>query len=314
MPIFADTGAVVYSGATFLIDDPARALPGFPATNAILQSRKVNFTLTNLGTTTKLYTSGYKADIIALAQFYANYGATIDIEEGPVYKISVNLPYDEFAYLDEDPTKYALWEVIPNAVERDIFEVGIYSPSVQNGPISTTRLVVNNTIKGAIQQAYKNPMMTVNLTVKPEWSSAQYLAENYLALKRLGADSVQGFTQTLKRTLIINTLTNEAYDPISEGYPSRVNPLIAADDLTTLYSVPDNIQVHMLPSYSRQRTVTGQDGVTLVGLAGYLVKKPTYQQVTPNKIQLTQEFVWDEWLDSLYQPYNGDYTAFPPID
>ena len=311
--ILADTNAIVHSGPNFLVDDPATGLPGFPSTNAILQSRKVNFTLTNLGTTTKIYTSGYKADIVALAEFYADLGCTIDIEEGPVYKIQVSLPYDEFADLDSDPTRFSLWEVIPNAVERDIFEVGIFSPSVQDGPISSTRLLVNNTIKGAIQQAYKNPMMTVNLTVKPEWASAQYLAENYLALKRLGADAVQGFTQTLKRSLILDNQNQNQYDPISEGYPSRVNPLIAGSSLISLYNVPANIQIHMLPSYSRQRTVTGQDGVTLVGLAGYLVKKPTYQQVTPSKLQLVQEFVWDEWLDSLYQPYDGDYSVFPPI-
>lgn len=314
MAILADTNATIYGATSFLVDDPAENLPGFPLDSfAVLQSRKVNFTLTNLGTTTKIYTGGVKAGIVALAQFYANLGATIDIEEGPVYRITVTLPYDEFADLDRDPTKYALWEVIPNGIERDIFEVGIFSPTVQNGPISTQRLFVNNTIKGAIQQSYKNPMMTVNLIQNPAWASAQYLAENYLALKRLGADSVQGFTQTLKRTLIINTLTNQAYDPISEGFPSRVNPLICKDDLISLYSVPTNIQVHMLPSYGRPRTVTGQDGVTLIGLAGYLVKKPTYQQVTPNKIQLTQEFVWDEWLDSLYQPYNGDYSVFLPV-
>ena len=87
--ILADTNAVVYSGPNFLVDDPATGLPGFPSTNAILQSRKVNFTLTNLGTTTKIYTSGYKADIVALAEFYADLGCTIDIEEGPVYKIQV---------------------------------------------------------------------------------------------------------------------------------------------------------------------------------------------------------------------------------
>lgn len=311
MPILADTGAVVHGGPNFFVDDPARSLPGFPSTGAVLQSRKVNFTLTNLGTTTKKYTSGAKSDIIALAQFYANYGATIDIEEGPVYQITIGLPYDEFAYLDEDPTKYALWEVIPNAIERDIFEVGIFSPDVQNGPIVQYRRTVNNTIKGAIEQAYKNPMMTVNLIQNKAWAGSQYIAENFLALKRLKADAVQGFTQTLKRTLIINTLASQAYDPISEGNPGLVNPVVSAGNLISLYNIPLNIQVHMLPSYSRQRSVSGQDSVTLVGLAGYLVKKPTYQQVTPNKIQLTQEFVWDEWLDSLYYPYNGDYSQFP---
>ena len=311
MPIAADTGAIIHSGGVgYRIDDPAVGLQGWPGTGAILQSRKVNFTLTNLGTTTKVYTSTVKSDIISLAQFYADYGATIDIEEGPVYKITVNLPYDEFAYLDTDPSRYALWEVIPNSAQRDIFEVGIFSPSVQGGPISPQRVAVNNTIKGAIEQAARNPMMTVNLTVQPSWESAQYLAENFLALKRLKADGVQAFTQTLRRTILINTRTNNAYDPISENAPGNISPLITKGDIISRYNVPPNIQIHMLNSYKRTRTVTGQDGVTLVALAGYLVKKPTYQQVTPNKIQLSQEFIWDEWLDSLYQPWDGNYNKF----
>lgn len=313
MPILADTKAVQYGGVTPYRDDPAEGLPGWPGLNgAILQSRKMNFTLTNLGTTTKVYTCGVKSSIVALAHFYADYGATIDIEEGPVYKLTVNLPYDEFSGLDADPSNYALWEVIPNSAERDIFEVGIFSPTTQGGQISNYRQKVNNTIKGAIEQASKNPMMTVNLTVKPEWASSQYVAENFLALKRLKADGVQAFTQTLRRTIVINTRNNNAYDPISENASGNISPLICKNDIIALYSVPYNIQIHMLPSYARQRSVTGQDSVVLAALGGYLVKKPTYQQVTPNKIQLTQEFIWDEWLDSLYRPWDGDYSKFPP--
>lgn len=313
MPIAADTGAMVHGGRTYFYDDPAERLPGWPGTNAVLQSRKMNFTLTNLGTTTKVYTGAIKADIVALANFYAYYGATIDIEEGPVYKLTVNLPYDEFAGLDDDPTKFALWEVVPNMAERDIFEVGIYSPTVQGGQISVKRITLNNTIKGAIDQAARNPMMTVNLTPGgPEWGKWTYVAQNYLALRRLKANGVMSFTQTVRRSLMLQVTNNKFYDPISEAAGNaKVSPLVCTNDLIRLYSIPLNIQNHLLPSYAIKKTVTGEDGVDLFALAGYLVKKPTYQQVTPNKIQMTQEFVWDEWLDSLYRPYDGDYTKFP---
>lgn len=313
MPILADTNAVIHESFSTFIDDPAVSLPGWPGTSGKLQSRKSNFTFTNLGTTVKRYAGiTTKADMIRLAEFYVNTrAATVDCEEGPTYAITVNLPYDEITNLDADPTRYTLWEVTPNAAERDIFEVGIFSPTVQNGQISSTRLVVNNTIKGAIEQAYKNPLQTINLTVQPAWASAQYLAENYLALKRLKADGVSGFTQTVKRTVVINTLFNDAFDPIAENPANgNVNPLIATPDLIAQYNVPENIQIHLLPSYARPKTVSGQDAVTLNILAGYLIKKPTYQQVTPNKIQLTQEFVWDEWLDSHYRPWDGNYGAF----
>lgn len=319
MPILADTHAVIHGGQGPYLDDPATNLAGWPGTSAVLQSRKMNFTLTNLGTTTKIYTGGSYADMHNLADFYINLGATVDMEEGPVYKLTVNLPYDEFFNLDADPLKYALWEVTPHAVERDIFDVGIFAPPNAGGVISNTRKTVNNTIKGAIQFAYKNPNLTVDLTVKPEWAAVpgtQYLAENFLALKRLGSDSVQGFTQTVKRTLVVNVKNSLAYDPITEGgipYGRTLNVLLSAGELVNLYNVPPAISVHFMPSYSRTKTITGQDGVTLVGLAGYLAKRPTYQQVTPNKIQLSQEFVWDEWMDSLYYPYNGDYSVFPPL-
>ena len=53
-----------------------------------------------------------------------------------------------------------------------------------------------------------------------------------------------------------------------------------------------------------------KDNVDIVGLAGWLVKPPTYSYISPIKIQLTQEYIWNEWIDSLYKPYNGNYVPF----
>jgi hypothetical protein len=312
MPILADTNAIVHGGKTNFRDDPAESAVGFPVTDAILQARRSNFTITNLGTTTKIYTCSTKSSLQQLAEFYISYGGSVEMEEGPVYKLTVNLPWDEITNLDTDPSKFALWEITPHAIERDIFRTGIYSPSVQGGQISTTRLKVNNYIKAAIEQSYKNPTMTVNLSVQKQWASAQYLAETYLALKRLRAEGVSAFTQTLKRTLILNSRTTAfGTDPLSEN-SATVNYIISSTDMVSAYSVPAAIQPYMLPSYSKFITVDGQDPVNLVVLGGYIAKRPTIQMVTPNKLQFTQEFVWDEWLDSLYKPYGG-ITRFPEI-
>jgi len=309
MSISADTGAIIHSGATGIIDDPAIGLAGWPSGNtAILQSRKVNFTPTTLGTTTKTYTSTLKADITALAAFYSNIGATVDIQEGPAYTITVVLPWDEFSNLDENPLDYTLWEIVPHQIERSMFDVGIFSPSQAGGAISSGRELLNLEQKAAVDYAARNPTYSINLAVKKEWAGKEYLAENYLALKRLQADGIMAFTQTIKRSVIIHSQSDLISDPIdSTGYG---NIVIATQDLIDLYNIPADFSPYLLESYSRQKTVDGQDPVLLNALAGWIVKAPTVQRITPGKIQYTQEFSWDEWLDSLYYPYNGDYAAF----
>lgn len=314
MALSVDTGALVHGGKTAFRDDPAELLPGFPNTDAILQSRKSSFSPSSLGSTVKVYSSTTKASIIALGTFYAGWGATYEIEEGPIYKITVTLPYDEFTNVDQYPLNWAFWEIIPNQIDRSIFDVGIYSPSVSGGQISSTRQKINLEQKAAVDYAAKNPTLTVNLSVKndPDWTSKQYIAQNFLALSRLKADSMMAFTQTLKRSVILNAKSSQIVDPI-QNTNAYGNFVVAKNDLISLFNIPIGISPYMRDSYSRLRTIQGQDGVTLVGLAGYLVKPPTLQLISPNKIQLTQEFVWDEWLDSLYYPYNGNYSAFPQV-
>lgn len=314
--ILADTGAIIHGGPAPAnkIDDPARNLAGFPALQgAILQSRKTNFSVNNLGTTTKIYTSGYKSDINELAYFYATLGSTYEIEEGPVFKITVVLPYDEFTLIDSDPFYWALWEVVPHQIERSMYDVGIYSPTQAGGQISSTRQTVNLTQKAAIDYAAKNPTLTVNLGVSNDtaWKDKTYLGQNFLALERLKINSMMAFTQTLKRTVIFYSRNDKEYnDPILTNNNTYGQTVVSRLDLMSLYNIPNSIRNYMYPSYARSRTVAGQDAVIIAGLAGYLVKPPTYQLITPHKIAMTQEFVWDEWIDSLYHPYNGNYSAF----
>jgi len=265
--ILADTGAVIHGGPApyNLIDDPARNLSGFPALQgAIIQSRKSNFGVNTLGTTTKIYTSGFKSDVQALAYFYANLGATYEIEEGPVYKITVVLPYDEFTTIDSVPWQWAIWEVVPHQIERSMYDVGIYSPTVANGQISSTRQKVNLSQKAAIDYAAKNPTLTVNLAVSNDtaWKDKQYVCQNYLALERLKINSMMSFTQTLKRTIIFYSRNDVPYvDPIAgndnQSYGSIV---VSKNELINLYAIPNNIQNYMFNSYSRLRTVQDQDG------------------------------------------------------
>lgn len=314
MPISADTGATVYGGKSVLRDDPSERLPGWPNTGAVLQSRRVNFTPTTLGTTIKVYTSPTKRDIVTLAKFFADWGATIDIEEGPFYKLTVNLPWDEFSQIDEDPVKYTLWEIVPQASERDIYEVGIFSPQSAGGALSWNRQHITFAQKGAVEYATKNPMMTVNLSPEPGQPTNTYLARTYLALKRLRADGVQAFTQTVKRSVVLYARSiTPLIDPVAGLSGENISQLISSNDLAARYNVPTNIRQFLLPSYSRKRNVSNVDGVDLWALAGYLIKKPTVQQISPAKIQYSQEFIWDEWLDSLYRPYDGMYQKFPPL-
>ena len=58
----------------------------------------------------------------------------------------------------------------------------------------------------------------------------------------------------------------------------------------------------MFPSYTKYLSVSGgfDTGTPIRVYAGYMVQPPTYQFITKNKVQLTQNFVWDEWADHLY--------------
>lgn len=311
MSILADTGAVVYKGTNPKLDDPAIYLAGFPATDAVLSSRKSNFTPSTLGQTIKVYTSGQKNSVRLLADFYASLGATYEIEEGPIYKLTVTLPYDELTDVDTVPLNWAIWEIVPNQTTKSIYQTGIFSPTTKGGTLSSDRKILTNTQKIAVEKSIENLTYSPNLTATgdPTDAANQYIAQNYLALRRLGVDGMMAFTQTVKRTVIVNKKSTQIIDPSGVSYLYG-NTVICGADLINLYSIPSTISPYIIGGYGRSVTNTNSDGVTLAALGGYIIKPPTYQLISPNKISQVTEFVFDEWLDSLYKPLNGDYSKF----
>jgi len=319
--------------------DPFSFESGFPATNAILQPRKSDFTPTTLGTTTKTYTSKLQADISAIALWCANNYMSYSVQENPgqVFSITITVPYDEITNADSLMTEQVIWEVTENIVNRDIFEAGIYTTNALGQLITTQRYTVPPFVQIAIREALKyGPFGQLNLANNTALTPAQAaavaplntIAQQFYQLLKSGVTSVKSATIHVKRTAVYaitdaNAVDNEPYYALIDAagwQQSNINPIISRSDLIKIFQ-PDQItQQQLLPSYSIPKSQTAMGDISdMFALGGYLVHVPVRTFITPTKISIVQLFEWDEWLDCQYFRYSniGDFpmiysTPYPP--
>ena len=139
---------------------------------------------------------------------------------------------------------------------------------------------------------------------------------NYL---RGGIEGVPSYTQTLKRTAVIDIRnSNRAFqkevDAERQSLNSQgtINYMMGTSDIIHKYDVNNTVASLLMPSYSKQMTVGGLEPVQYWAYAGWLVQQPTFQFITRNKVQLSQLFIWSEWMEGLYY-INSNASQFPII-
>ncbi len=328
--------------------DPFSNIRDFPDTTAILQPRKSGFTPTTLGTTEKIYT-GTKDDISTIALWVANQNYSYSVVEGPdqVFTITITLPYDEITNTDNLVDERVQWEIIPNIVNRDLFDVGIFTTD-NSGFLGNKRYTVPPIIRAAIREALKygafgalnfGQIAGTSLTDNQIKALAplSLISNQFYNLLKSGVTSVKSSLINVKRTAVYSIKDPNAYDanpyyktilsPVAAQL-SSVNPIISRNDLINIFQPDDVTTVQLLPSYLVPKSAAGSpynDPITQFALGGYLVHVPVRTFITPTKVKIEQQFEFDEWLDTLYTrfspigqfpllfptPYPPGYTGFP---
>ena len=321
------------SGTTLTVDyiqpDPFRSLISpnekyqFPSSNLIiLQPRKVNYNPAVLGNTTHVYTTPNIADIKNLALYFGDWGCDFEIQEGPVFTMTVNCPWDTITNEDFSVSEYASeqWELIPNSNVTSLLFSNLYA----NSFVGNNTVMLPDVLKVAVQRSYDNKANFIALPSGSSVITSSFIpyAQTILDYMRFGIEGIPNHTQTLRRTAVVDKQNlNRAFDKtIDQQLRSfsetngTVNFLISTPDLCRNYAIPtDTIGKLMLPSYRKNISVSNFQNSSYSVFASWLVSPPTYIALTRNKIQLQQTFVWNEYLDHLYYIWSRS-TDFPLID
>lgn len=315
-----------YIGRSNPNDPFAQTYPDFPQTDAVLElGRKGGFSPTTLGFTNKSYIC-VASDMAKIAEWceQPNYQFSYEFEEQPngLFRMTIHVPYDEVTYEDGKAPEINQLELIPHSVARNIFDAGIYFTQA-NGQYSKFRYTVPPLLQAAIMYAVKNNgTLAINQDTCGE-NFAQYvqwasIANQFLYLIRAGVTSVQSYTPVLRRTGVYSVNDPNAFDNLPDfGENSNldvINPIISTNDLISLYQIASTDVPFLPQSYSKFKTSTQPingyaDPVTLLVFGAWLIERPQRTFISPTKVQITQNFYFDEYIGNLYSGISqqGDF-------
>ena len=304
----------------------------YPESDTIqLESRRTTFAPNTLGMTTKVYKTPNTQDVKDLCDYYADFGYSYDVQTGPVYTLTVQVPFDEITEQDYFVNIAVLetWEIVPNIHAASILSAPAYkTPGMGVGTDNT--VILDERWRAAVQQSYNQNTTFVNLPVgiasdvSASLSPQLPYAQKYLMMMRAGITSVPWFGQTIKRTSVIDVsnfnqsfttygdkLFQDAQKEGTRGY------LLSKLEMLDSYSIPkETVGKFMNASYRKKMSIasaiSGSSSVEVLTYAGYLVQPPTFQFVTRNKVQLTQLFIWDEWVADFYNIPGGQNMTYYP--
>jgi hypothetical protein len=309
---------------TLVSPNKSLAFPGNASTYIKLHARTVEFSPTTLGSSKHVYTSIYYQDIIALANYFADWSCTYKIQEGSELAIEVDIPWDTVSSQDFTVSEFVSeqWEIIPNSDVKPLAVNGLLANPFLPPASTGNYIVLPDIMKIAVQNAYDNKFA---LTLPPNTVSSASLApflpyaQQILNYMRGGVEGVPSFTQTLKRTAVVDVRnTNRAFQKDVDFQRKSLNAegtanfLLSTADLVNGYSVQATTADALYPSYCKQVTVTGLEAFQYYAYAGWLINPPHSKFITPNKIQLEQHFTWNEYLAGMYYIYSNP-GAFPLV-
>ena len=316
--------------------DPSASDNTFPSTDAILQPRKVTFSATALGQTEKTYT-GNQIDISSIALWAANNTYSYTIQELPnqLFSITVTLPYDEITDTDNLTNELVQWEITENIINRDLFDVGIFTTN-NTGLLDTKhRYTVPPQISVMIRNAVKAAGTTGQLNISPATIAGSStlttnqknaikplipLMTQFYFLLKTGIVGVKTATQHVKRVGVYSVKDIKAYDnnpyyqtvatnqtgnTLSTNLNIYGNPncVISTSDLINVFQVDPVTAKQLEPSYFRFKSLASppwNDPYTLGVIAGWLMHSPIRTYLTPTKVRIEQLFEFDEWIDTMY--------------
>jgi hypothetical protein len=248
-------------------------------TTWIQQSIKSTSDPRNGDTTTITGTATTQAEAVTKALYYRNNGWSVSVEQqGKADLWTVSATYNADTITDPSDARIPdiTWEVMPHMYEQNILDITDREWAKDLSPTTKTL------IEAACKQGNKdgNPVLTTVGDIK-QLPHAK-LAYN---LKVRGLDSRQSFTTGVKRSVIVSTRFNIDWSLTNNDKVLSKNVLIHN------YFVP--LWVARLLPDSDETIQTDSGGFDY--FYGYLETQPTYQGVAGNRVQISQEWIYNQW-------------------
>ena len=235
-----------------------------------------------------------------------------------IREIAVGIPYDiilDASTGESDPL--FTWEIINTAFEKDILELG---DRKFNSNLSADTVA-------AIEAKLKNP--TEGQPYTPADANSGVAAVNAIVaytLKSIGVHGRQASLQTIRKTMIIgNQFKSNTPTLMSPGFDYKLfttpqwrtqynndtnvlnqMPTLMYDSLLQSLTVASYIPRSNPPSSILQPTIGwNMDQKGIVTFIGWLQFPAEYQMVSNNKVQITQNWTFNQWSA-------GDWGLYDP--
>ena len=275
------------------------------------------------GGQSKIVYKGTEQQVVAIALNAQQDGFEYTISGGHIWTIEITFPIDvNVNSFNNEPNPVTSWEISNTSIQQNILEAkdtyltGILGPNVKKS--------IESNLKNA--DASKPP---TGFTSQPEFVNAQ-ITQN---LKFAGVEGKLLFVPTLKRTIIVSN----RYDP---GWATNSNETVmttpvlltrygtaAANNGNPLSALPEFL-ANTLPVNQILVTSNGtiyQEGFVpsnyiesdgIVTFVGWLEYPPEYQTISLNKIQISQQWIFNRWSAGGWGLYdaidvNGNSIAGP---
>ncbi len=252
------------------------------------------------GGQTKQVIKGNQNQVIAIALDCQSAGFEYSISGGHVWTIEITYPADVIVnslLTDVDPI--TTWEFSYHPLETALFELN--SRTLIKNLSQRTRNLIENKLKEPT-----DPKLLIEAQFVSEYVNANVVYNLRLA----GVESKQSFMPTLKRSWIQNSDVNVSVSKQNNGKIWGKSALISNYGGIGLSSIPTSIQ-----SLMPEDEGISLDTKTGINSAfGWLEYPIEVQSVSVNKVQLSQQWVYDKWSAGtwgIYDMQNGS-TGIDP--
>lgn len=234
------------------------------------------------GGQTKLHYEGIESTITEKALELQQNGYETTITSGPKWTLDATVDYDLATHPDgdtEEPTP--TWELIPKPIEQTIYQ--------SNRRISD----LDTQIKAAIDAKLKKPNDPSVPIIPAGFNSQENIEKAYrvYVLRQMGVEGRLTNSLSLKRSIVVSANYDVSW-AIDNNYKVLPTSKVIGD-----YDVP-SVFANLLPAGGRADLSPIIDGFFTIDLYfydGWLEMPPTYQLTGGNRIQVSQEWIYNRW-------------------
>ena len=263
---------------------------------------------------------GREDQVTAIAKNAQQDGFEYQIQGGHIWTITITFPLDVIVNsFSNEPNPIAAWELTSTPVEQNILEAK--DRNMIGGLTSDAKKIIEQNLRNPRSVLPPVPTSNVAGTV------------NATVVQNLRFAGVEGkllFVPTLKRTIIVSNRFNPQWKSDSNGKLFTTEQLVvrygtaAANGGDPKSALPDflaqvipislplrivssaNVQLYVEQIGYLDLAFITSDGI--VSYVGWLEYPPEYQTISLNKIQISQQWVFNRWSAGpygLYDPYDG---------